>query len=125
MAHLAFISFLVLLNTALSFGTEPIPTEGIPSLTERNRYCNLYGVVYIEESPGLADFRVYEEETEAFSTLLVYEEDNRLYADREGIWCFTDDRNLADFTVYFSERRKGTQFSVYFIDTESFAGCNQ
>jgi hypothetical protein len=47
-----------------------------------------------------------------------------VYADREGLWYFTDKKEFADFTVYFEPKKGLAEFSVYFIDVESFAGCN-
>lgn len=94
-------------------------------ITQPPDYCNIFGAVYIVESPRYADFKVYEEESEAFADLLIFEESNKLFADKQGIWFFTEDRAFADFTVYFTESQRGADFSVFFIDTESFAGCNK
>ena len=90
----------------------------------QENFCKLFGSVYIEESPGRADFRVYEEESEAFSTIKVYEVESRVYADQEGLWHFTDKKAFADFSIYFEPKKGLADFSVYFIDVESFAGCN-
>ncbi len=87
-------------------------------------YCKLFGAVYIEKNPKLADFRVYEEESEAFSNIKVFEVDSRVYADQQGLWYFTDKKAFADFSVYFEPKKGLAEFSIYFIDIESFAGCN-
>lgn len=87
-------------------------------------FCRLFGAVYIEKNPRLADFRVFEEESEAFSTIKVFEVESRVYADQQGLWHFTDKKAFADFTVYFETKKGLADFSVYFIDVESFAGCN-
>ncbi len=91
---------------------------------ENNRYCKLYGRVYIEKDPSRAHYQVFEEESEAFSDIVIYEEDNALYADEEGHWYFVENKGMADFSIYFTEERGGSDFSIYFTDTESFAGCN-
>jgi hypothetical protein len=88
-------------------------------------FCKLFGAVYVEENPRLADFRVFEEESEAFCDIKVFEVEDRLYADRQGLWHFTKKKEFADFTVYFEPNRGLADFSVYFIDVESFAGCNK
>jgi len=55
---------------------------------------------------------------------LVFETDNSLFADKPGIWYFTDDRAFADFAIYFVESKNNADFTVYFTSFESFAGCN-
>lgn len=95
------------------------------SSPKRLNPCEIYGVAYIEENPSRAHFRVYEESSEAFADIIVFEEQNRLYADKVGIWSFTDKRDFADFYVYFEESKGRSDFSVYFTDFESFAGCNR
>jgi hypothetical protein len=87
-------------------------------------FCKLFGAVYIEKNPNLADFRVYEEDSEAFCDVKIFEVESRVYADQEGLWHFTDTKAFADFTIYFEPKKGLADFSVYFIDIESFAGCN-
>ncbi|MCK5280480.1 MAG: hypothetical protein KAI29_07565 [Cyclobacteriaceae bacterium] len=87
-------------------------------------FCKLFGSVYIEKNPKLAGFRVYEEDSEAFCDVKIFEVESRVYADREGLWHFTDTKAFADFTIYFEPKKGLADFSVYFIDIESFAGCN-
>jgi hypothetical protein len=87
-------------------------------------FCKLFGSVYIEKSAKAADFRVFEEESEAFCNVKIFEVESRLYADREGLWHFTDKKEFADFSIYFEPKKGLADFSVYFIDVESFAGCN-
>jgi len=87
-------------------------------------FCKLFGSVYVEKSAQKADFRVYQEESEAFSTIKVFPVDARPYADKEGLWHFTNKKEFADFTIYYEPKRALADFTVYFIDVESFAGCN-
>ena len=92
--------------------------------TAQVNFCKLFGAVYIEDSPQKADFRVYEEESEAFCNIKVFEVESRVYADKEGLWHFTDNEAFADFSIYFEPKKGLADFSVFFIDVESFAGCN-
>ena len=85
--------------------------------------CRIFGGIYIEQDKSRAQFYVFEEETEGFADLLVFEEENRLFADQSGVWYFTEERGLADFTIWFTESRSAADFSVYFTDVVSFAGC--
>ena len=87
-------------------------------------FCKIFGSVYIEENPSLADYRVFED-SEAFCDIKVFEVESRVYADQEGLWHFTDTKAFADFTIYFEPKKGLEDFSVFFIDVESFAGCNK
>lgn len=86
--------------------------------------CELKGTVYIEEYPDMANFLLYEEDSEAFADFLIFETDNALFATESGVWYFTDKRGFADFTVYFVDSKGHADFTVYFTQFESFAGCN-
>ena len=110
--RVALILILVIIGNSLSVFSAQVD------------FCKLFGAVYIEKNPNLADFRVYEEESEAFCDIKVFEVESRVYADREGLWHFTETKAFADFTVYFEPKKGLADFSVYFIDIESFAGCN-
>ncbi|MEQ6121316.1 DUF6150 family protein [Reichenbachiella sp. MALMAid0571] len=87
--------------------------------------CKIFGVVYVEKNPRYAHFKVYEESSEAFADILIFEEENRLYADKQGLWSFTDKKEFADFYIYWEKQKGLADFSVYFTDFESFAGCNK
>ncbi|MEO9805320.1 MAG: DUF6150 family protein [Reichenbachiella sp.] len=87
--------------------------------------CEIYGKVYIEPNPRYAHFKVYEDESEAFADIIIFEEENSLYADQVGHWSFVDDRDFADVYIYFEKDRSLADFSVYYTDYESFAGCNR
>jgi len=99
---------------------------GSPSaLSSQEDFCKIFGSVYVEKSALKADFRVFKEESEAFSTIKVFPVEARPYADKEGLWHFTDKKEFADFSIYYEPKRALADFSVYFIDVESFAGCNK
>jgi hypothetical protein len=87
--------------------------------------CQVYGKVFELQDPTMADFIVYIEESEAFADVLIYEHDNPLYADRPGQWAFVENRAFANVLVYFETNKSRADFSIAFIDTESFAGCNR
>ncbi len=93
---------------------------------QQPNFCQLFGSVFIEENnPDRADFLIFEESSDAFCDVVVYAEmDNRLFANKEGLWHITTRRGFEDFSVYFVDKRNAADFSVYFTDVESFAGCN-
>lgn len=86
--------------------------------------CQLYGVVYITDDPNQANFRVYVEDSEAFADLVVFREDNRLMADRPGIWFITETLAFANFSIFIEENRGLADFAIFYTDIQSFAGCN-
>ena len=86
--------------------------------------CDIYGKIYIESNPRYAHFRVFEDDSEAFADIIIFEEENTLYADQVGHWSFVDDRDFADVYIYIEKDRNMADFSVYYTDYESFAGCN-
>ncbi len=94
----------------------------LPEKVQPN-YCEVYGTIYETDKIYEADFKVYEEGSEAFANIIVFEEDNSLYANKQGHWTFIDNRDLADFVVYFTDESRDAEFSVYFTSFESFAGC--
>lgn len=98
------------LNTCQAQSTNPI-------------ICKIYGSVYFEKDPKKADFKVFVETSEAFSDLMVYLQNNRLFADKAGLWYVTEKRDIADFRIFIAEEKRGTDFSIYYTTTESFAGC--
>lgn len=85
--------------------------------------CKIYGSVYIESDPAKADFIVFVETSEAFADLMVYKQNNRLFADKAGLWYITEKRDIADFRIYLKEEKRGSDFSICYTSTESFAGC--
>jgi hypothetical protein len=90
---------------------------------QSSQICNLHGTVFIEDNPKNAHFIVYVEETEGLADMLVYQEDNRLFADRKGIWFFTNNRGLSDFSVYFEREKNRADFTIFYTEVQTFAGC--
>lgn len=85
--------------------------------------CDLYGSVFIEADPKNAFYNVFVEDSESAANLLVFQEENRLFADKKGIWFFTKSRGTANFTIYFVDDRRDADFSIFYTDIASFAGC--
>jgi len=63
------------------------------------------------------------EESESFADLLVFKASNTLFADKPGLWFFTETRAQAAVSILMVNDRSLADFSVHFVDTESFAGC--
>ncbi len=85
--------------------------------------CRVYGAVHFVSDRRLADYVVFVEESEAFADVTVALTDNRLFADRSGLWYQADHPNLADFRIFVADRRGTADFSICYTQTESFAGC--
>ncbi len=90
----------------------------------QEKYCNVFGTVFIVDNPKEADFRVYIEESEGSADVWVYDTEDKLFADRPGLWYFTNQKAFSDFTIYIEKNKYLADFSVFYTDTESFAGCN-
>lgn len=88
-------------------------------------FCRIFGSALVVDNPRYADYRVFVEESEAFCDIVVYQTDNRLFADRPGLWHITDRKGFEDFSIYYEKDRGLADFAVFFTDTESFAGCNR
>ena len=85
--------------------------------------CQVYGSVYEVNEPYLADLIIFEELSEVTADLLVYEQQNRLYANKPGMWYFEDKKDFARFKIFFTTNKSEADFIVYFTEFESFAGC--
>ncbi len=98
-------------------------TLGINASAQSDYYCELKGSVYIEKDKSRADYIVYVEESEAFADMLVFKEENEFFADEAGLWFFTENRGLAEFRIYITDRKSEAHFSIFYTDAPSFAGC--
>ena len=87
--------------------------------------CQIYGSVYFESSKSLAQYSVFIEDSEGFADVIVFPQEDAIYADRIGNWHITDQRAFADFILYAESTKNFADFSVYYTDIESFAGCAQ
>ncbi|MEZ4686220.1 MAG: DUF6150 family protein [Bacteroidia bacterium] len=105
-----FISVLL----ALLSPTAPAPAADI---------CELQGPVFIETVAGFADYKVFVEEFEYHAALNVYRESNPAFANEAGHWYFTDIRSEAAFSVFFEKVPGFADFSIYYTDFPTAAGC--
>jgi hypothetical protein len=88
--------------------------------------CDVFGVIYLEKTPYLANFRVYvETEADYRADLIVFRETNQLFADKQGYWFLTDKRGFANYTVAIVQDRSVADFVIYYTDKENWAGCNR
>ena len=95
------------------------------TLKAQPAYCQLKGPVFVETDPARAQYRVFVDDSESFADLLVFRAANALFADKGGLWYFTQSRAQAVFSILFVKERAMADFSVHYIDTESFAGCQK
>ena len=89
----------------------------------QNGWCQLKGAVFVDSNPTRIQYRVYLEESESFADLLVFKASNTLFADKPGLWYFTDSRAQAVVSILMVKERSQADFSIHFVDAESFAGC--
>ena len=87
--------------------------------------CNLQGTVFVETNKSRADFSVYVDSNSATVDLIVFPESRHLYANRTGLWHFTEDRSIANLVIFYEKSRAAANIVIQFTKTESFAGCNQ
>ena len=88
--------------------------------------CKIFGSIYLETDPRLQGncfASVYIEPEEAFADVLVYQENNKLFADKAGLWYPAENRGFADYSLFVTTDRNLAQFSVHYIKVRSFAGC--
>jgi uncharacterized protein YneR len=90
--------------------------------------CRIYGTIYLERDPRRRGFCfgvIYEEPEEGFADVMVFAEDNKLFADKPGLWYFTEARDFADYVLFVSNQRGMADFSVHYTKVRSFAGCRK
>ncbi|WP_231590695.1 hypothetical protein [Hymenobacter terrenus] len=90
--------------------------------------CKIYGSVYLETDPSRRSYcfgTVYVEPEEAFADLLVFKENNKLFADRAGLWADAPARDFADYVLFVTPDRGKADFAIHYTTVRSFAGCKQ
>ena len=88
--------------------------------------CEVYGSVYIEtENRNRADFMVYADEKDSFVDIKVFVQENKFYADKPGMWHITKDRSLADYVIFMEKEKGRAKYTIFYTNTESYAGCNK
>ena len=111
-------SFILSALLALLPG-RPAPAGGI-------EFCKIYGSVYLETDPRLRSScfaTVYIEPEEAFADVLVFQENNKLFADKAGLWYPAENRAFADYSLFVTTDRNLAEFSIHYTKVRSFAGC--
>lgn len=111
---LVYISLLFILGSWIS---------PAPSSISIN-HCQVYGSIFITSTIGNADVVVYLEEEESFSDLVVFKEDSPSLSTELGHWFITKEPQFAKYRVFITENQSEADFTIYFTDVESFAGCN-
>jgi len=96
-----------------------------PTNQQPRNICDIYGTAFEEKNVFAATYRVYLEEDEYSADLVVFQETNELMADETGLWYFTKNRAFAQFSVCFVEDRNMADFTVYFTDVDVEARCNR
>jgi hypothetical protein len=120
------LAFLSLFSWLLTAPAPPAPLLRAPRADVE--FCQIFGAVYLERDPGqrgFCAFVAYESPDEAFADLSVFKEDNRLFADKQGLWYLTPTRAFADYVVFLTPTRGQADFSIYYTPTRSFAGCRK
>jgi hypothetical protein len=95
-----------------------------PTLQPRN-ICEVFGTTFEEKNVFAATYRVYLEEDEYSADLVVFKETNELMADKAGLWFFTRNKAFAEFTFCYVEDRNMADFTIYFTDIDVEARCNR
>ena len=88
--------------------------------------CKVYGSIYLETDPrrrGGCFGIVYVEPDQAFSDLLVFREENKLFADKAGLWAEAPNRDFADYVLFVTPTRGLADFTIHYTPVRSFAGC--
>jgi hypothetical protein len=88
--------------------------------------CKIFGSIYLETDPSRRGFchgTVYVEPEEAFADVLIFKENNRLFADKGGLWADAPARDFADYVLLVVTDRSRADFSIHYTTVRSFAGC--
>lgn len=122
---LSFFSFLLP-------ATSPAKaTHSISNFARINRepeFCKIYGSVFLTSDPkykSLARYIVYIEPDEAFANLVIFKEENKLFADKPGLWYPAPAHDFADHVLFVTTNRAFADFSIYYTKSRSFSGCKE
>ena len=105
-----------------------VPFVVVPAVAASLEPCRIYGAVYLERDPSRRGFcfgTVFEEPEDAFADVLVFSENNKLFADKPGLWYLTETRDFADYVLFVSSNRALADFSISYTKVRSFAGCRK
>ena len=90
--------------------------------------CKIYGSVYLETDPSRRSYcfgTVYVEPEEAFADVIIFKEDNKLFADKAGLWADAPARDFADYVLLVTTDRSRADFAIHYTKVRSFAGCKK
>ncbi|QCR24370.1 DUF6150 family protein [Pontibacter sp. SGAir0037] len=121
------IYITILLKLITFFDVSALESTDKPVVAEQD-YCKIYGAVYLERDPkykNSAAYTVFLGEEEAFANLVVFKENNKLFADVTGTWYITPNKAFADHVLFVTENRNLAQFTVHFTQVRSLAGCRE
>ena len=123
MISILFAGWLALLPVGKTPAAAPVPASEIRAA---KNYCHVYGAVYLERDPrykNTASAIVFLNEEEAFANMVVYRENNKLFADGPGIWYITPHKAFANHILYVTDQRNLADFTVFYTDVRSSATC--
>jgi hypothetical protein len=121
--------FSLLLTALLAAAPTPVakaPAAKVTPAAGPLEPCKIFGSVYLETDPGRRSYcygTVYVEPEEAFADVLVFKENNKLFADKAGLWADAPARNFADYVLLVVTDRSRADFSIHYTKVRSFAGC--
>ncbi len=104
------------------------PINNIQSSSRDPEFCSIYGSVFLTSDPKykrMARYIVYLEPDEAFANLVVFKEENKLFADKPGLWYPAPAHDFADHVLFVTTNRAFADFSVFYTKSRSFAGCKE
>ncbi|UZR95911.1 DUF6150 family protein [Chondrinema litorale] len=113
--------FFMLVPMLLGF----LPVENEQLKSDRTGICDVYGTAFEVKNVFEATYRVYLEEDEYSADLIVFKETNELMADDTGLWFFTKNKAFAEFTICYVEDRNLADFTVHYTDVDVEAHCNR
>ncbi len=102
--------------------SRPVPAVRFGSVDP----CKVYGSIYLETDPRRRNGCfgiVYVEPDQAFADLLVFKEENKLFADKAGLWAEAPNREFADYVLFVTPTRGLADFTIHYTPARSFAGC--
>jgi len=86
--------------------------------------CKAFGSIYFTKNRNEADFTIFIEDSEGLADLKVYKIDSPLYATQAGLWHITEAKPQANYYVYIeTERKSMADFTVAYTSNEAFATC--
>ncbi|MDQ3290149.1 MAG: DUF6150 family protein [Bacteroidota bacterium] len=118
----------MLLSPPAAVSSSYIPKETINQVNRESDFCRIYGSVFLTSDPKykrMARYVVYLETEEAFANLVVFKEENKLFADKPGLWYPAPAHDFADHVLFVTTNRAFADFSVFYTKSRSFAGCRE